>query len=350
MTSLPILTLLLLLPTIGLRAEETIDESTPAKAIASLTDPKKLATLKSERASNPRFQKCLYWLAVGGRVMNRNPMNDDWQGMNEIIVESSRLNKTFGTPYASRIKYSLLVGYIRAKEYGLFTSAGLEELKQGKSATITKGRYAGQEATADHAIPRSVCPELDNQIFNLRLLPSKFNSSKGDKVGEEQVKYAEELNKGGLLSAEGLEAVKSAYKKEVVLPSPPKGLASQESRDKAEEKNQARMDEEAKQMELEVVRAERKGTEAVYDVWVERLKKLGEQANKSKATSDVLTFEKNLNSAMSIWERMFEENWNKNHPRQGAGEDILKQRAYEMQRGQEVAHLESFLDASLRAN
>ena len=116
-----------------------------------------------------------------------------------------------------------------------------------------------------------------------------------------------------------------------------------------EDEKQAKMNEESKQMELELVRAERKGMEAVYEVWVERLKKLGEQANKSKASSDVLIYEKTLNSAMGIWERMFEEKWNKNHPRQGAGDDILKQRAYERQRSQEVAHLESFSDASLRA-
>jgi hypothetical protein len=36
---------------------------TPAFAIASLTDPAKLATLKGERAANPRLQKCVYWLA-----------------------------------------------------------------------------------------------------------------------------------------------------------------------------------------------------------------------------------------------------------------------------------------------
>jgi hypothetical protein len=109
------------------------------------------------------------------------------------------------------------------------------------------------------------------------------------------------------------------------------------------------MNEESKQMELELVRAERKGTEAVYEVWVERLKKLGEQANKTKATSDILIYEKTLNSAMGIWERMFEENWNKNHPRQGAEYDFIKRPAFERQRSQEVAHLESFLDESLRA-
>ena len=43
----------------------TAEESAPIEAIANLTDPKKLATLKGERASNPRLQKCLYWLAIG---------------------------------------------------------------------------------------------------------------------------------------------------------------------------------------------------------------------------------------------------------------------------------------------
>ena len=209
------LLLLFFLCSLGLAEDKakniTAEESAPIEAIASLTDPKKLATLKGERASNPRFQKCLYWLAVGGRMMNRD---DYWEGMSEVIVEASRLNKTFGTPYASAIKDALFVGYIRGENYGLFTSAGLEELKQGKSATITEGEYAGQEATADHYIPRSVCPELDNQIYNLRLCPSSVNSSKGDKVGKEQVESAESLNQRGLLSEKGLDSVKKAYEKE----------------------------------------------------------------------------------------------------------------------------------------
>jgi hypothetical protein len=329
--------LLLFLPTLEVRAEEAIGESTPAKAIASLTDPKKLATLKGERASNPRLQKCLYWVEVDQRAEHGMKLS-----LYPLIMRSLELNGEKDTPYGNAILGSLFENYRLACDMGLFTSEGMNELRQGKSATITKGEYAGQEATADHYIPRSVCPELDNQIFNLRLLPSKLNSSKGDKVKKEQVKYAEELNKGGLLSAEGLEAVKKAYEKE--------GSTQPPQTAESEDEKQVRMNEESKQMELELVRAERKGTEAVYEVWVERLKKLGEQANKSKATKDALTFEDKLNYVMSIWERMFEENWNKNHPRQGAGEDILKQRAYEMQRGQEVAHLESFLDASLRAN
>ena len=38
--------------------------STAAVAIAAQTAPAKLATLKGERAANPRMQRCVYWLAT----------------------------------------------------------------------------------------------------------------------------------------------------------------------------------------------------------------------------------------------------------------------------------------------
>ena len=38
--------------------------SSAAVAIAAQTDPAKLATLKGERAANPRMQRCVYWLAT----------------------------------------------------------------------------------------------------------------------------------------------------------------------------------------------------------------------------------------------------------------------------------------------
>ena len=328
--------LLLFLLCVCAVAEEA--ETTAEEAIASLTDPKKLATLKGERAVNPRFQKCIWYLSQ--RTINRDPA--------VVIDKAMELNKTAGTAYAKAVRRALMEGlYAHNKYGGVGSFEGNQEMKQGKSATITMGEYAGQEATADHIIPLSVCPELQNQIFNLQFLPASLNSSKGNKVEAEQVSFAEGLNKDGLLSAEGLEAVRSAYKKDIVPPPTPPTL-TQEERDKAEEENQARMDEEAKQMELELVRAERKGTEAVYEVWVSRLKKLGKKANESKATKDVLIFEDKLNSALELWERMFEENWNKNHPRQGAEYDVIKRPAFERQRSQEVAHLESFLDEPLR--
>jgi len=187
------------------RDEETIDDSTPAMAIASLTDPQKLANLQGERASNSRFLKCLYWLATA-RAKGESP--------SDIIASANLKNGEQVTSYGTLLSSSLTANLAEADKLGLFSPEGLDELRQGKSATITKGEYAGQGATADHYIPRSVCPELDNQIFNLRLLPSSQNASKGDKVDKKQMNYAKELNEAGLLSAEGLEAVRKAYERD----------------------------------------------------------------------------------------------------------------------------------------
>jgi hypothetical protein len=45
-------------------------------------------------------------------------------------------------------------------------------LRKGNAPTITKGPYAGEIVTGDHIIPRSVCPELDNALFNLEFMPA----------------------------------------------------------------------------------------------------------------------------------------------------------------------------------
>ena len=198
MTFIPILTLLLLLP-IGLRAEETIDESTPAKAIASLTDPVKLATLKGERAANPSLQKCVYWLAYA----------EEQGGKPEAVLdESAKLNKTEGTPYAAFVRWGLLENLKIAKELGLLTPEGMAELKQGKSAIITKGQYAGQKAEADDVIPKALCPELKNQVMNLELLPASLIRAKNDKVTDRAKVFAKELYEAKLLSEEGWKRIK----------------------------------------------------------------------------------------------------------------------------------------------
>ena len=54
-------------------------------AIASLTDPAKLATLKGERAANPRLQKCVYWLAYAEEQGEKSEV---------VLDESAKLNKT----------------------------------------------------------------------------------------------------------------------------------------------------------------------------------------------------------------------------------------------------------------
>ena len=66
--------------------------STPAAAIAAQTDPAKLATLKGERAANPRLQRCVYWLATA-EAAGEKP--------EAVLDEAAKLNKTEGTPYAA---------------------------------------------------------------------------------------------------------------------------------------------------------------------------------------------------------------------------------------------------------
>ena len=167
--------------------------STAAVAIAAQTDPAKLATLKGERAADPRLQRCVYWLAYA-EAQGEKP---------EVVLdESAKLNKTTGTPYAGFVSWGLLENLKIAKELGLLTPEGMAELKRGKSATITKGQYAGQKAEADLVIPKAVCPELQNQVMNLELLPASLNQAKSDKVSDRAKVFAKELYDAKLLSEE----------------------------------------------------------------------------------------------------------------------------------------------------
>ena len=180
-------------------AVPSIKAGTSASALASLTDPAKLATLKGEQAANPLLQKCVYWLAYA-------------EGQGEkpeaVIDESAKLNKTAGTAYAGFLSWGLLENLKIAKELGLLTPEGMAELKQGKSATITKGQYSGQKAEADCVIPVALCPELQNQVMNLELIPASLKRAKSDKVTERAKVFAKELYDAKLLSEEGWQKVK----------------------------------------------------------------------------------------------------------------------------------------------
>jgi hypothetical protein len=197
MSSSVFLCLLLLLTNLHLRAD---DSKTAQIAIASLTDPTKLATLKGARAANPRLQKCIYWLAYA---------EEQGQKPEAVLGEAAKLNKTDATLYAGFIRWGMLENLRIAKELGLLTSVGMAELRRGKSATITKGPYAGQEAEADHVIPKAICPELANQVMNLELLPASLNRAKSDKVTERARVFATELYDAKLLSNEGLNRIKA---------------------------------------------------------------------------------------------------------------------------------------------
>ena len=139
----------------------------------------------------------------------------------------------------------------------------------------------------------------------------------------------------------GIAKGKKAYEKEVE--SAPAPIVENEA------EKQARMNEESKQMELELVRAERKGAGAVYELWKDRTTQQAERANKSKSSSDVLLFEKMVSSTLDalsrfIDKRGFTYRLPSDNPN-SVGQEVPK--SYMMD--EEATRLELLLDYSLRA-
>lgn len=172
-------------------------ESDATTNIASLIDPVKLATL-GERGANPRIQKCVYWLSAA-RTEGKKPS----AVLNSAIKQAGYTNKQA----AKLTKAALLRNFDIAEKLGCLDEPGLAEMRKGKSPTVRKGPYKGDELSVDHIIPKAVCPELDKVIANLELLPLRMNESKNAKVGSRQRALAKKFHDAGLLSASGLNEV-----------------------------------------------------------------------------------------------------------------------------------------------
>lgn len=169
-------------------------ESDYGQQLAALIDPSKLKTL-GQRAANPRLQKAVYILATA-----RSSGQDPGRTADFAI----RLVGMTNAIAASLTREALLRNLTIAERLGCLTPQGLEEMRRGRSPTIRAGPCAGQELSVDHIIPRAVCPELDNVIANLELMPQRMNERKGSKVGARQRDLAGKLHKAGLLSDGGL--------------------------------------------------------------------------------------------------------------------------------------------------
>jgi hypothetical protein len=162
--------------------------------LANLTDPAKIDTLTGKRAATPRLRKTCYWLHT-----TPNPA--------EAIKRAQIKNGSHGTARAQETASALLRNLTILERLGCLDDAGLDKLRRGNAPTITKGPYAGELATVDHIIPRSVIPELDNKLFNLEFMPDTLNQRKDAKIGDRQRQLARKWNDAGLLSDEGLKAV-----------------------------------------------------------------------------------------------------------------------------------------------
>ncbi len=175
--------------------------SATAEILASLTDPAKLDTLKGKRAATPRLRKSCYWIEAARR---------EGQDTVKLIESAQRINGSYGTERAKMLVESLARNRTILERLGCLDEAGMSKLRKGNAPTITKGPYAGELATGDHIIPRSVCPVLDNVIVNLEFLPATLNLKKGAKVGERQVAVARKFHAAGIIDAAALDEVEAA--------------------------------------------------------------------------------------------------------------------------------------------
>ena len=168
------------------------------RAISSLSDPAKLATL-GKRGANSRLNKLVYWLDQARR-----------RGLppQTAISLAQTLNRT-SEPRASLVKAGLLRNLKIADQLGLLTPDNQERLRRGRAAVVTRGPYAGQHAEIDHIVPISLAPEVGNELANLEMLPARLNRNKSDWVGPRQLAHAQALAQAGLLSAESLARVRA---------------------------------------------------------------------------------------------------------------------------------------------
>ncbi|MDA7867627.1 hypothetical protein N9A62_01390 [Akkermansiaceae bacterium] len=169
-----------------------------ANLLAPLIDPAKLDTLKGKRAATPRLRKACYWLQMAH-------MSGFDAG--EIIDQAHAQTGPHEPDRAEAQRDSLIRNRVILERLGCIDEAGLAKLRKGNAPTITKGPYAGEIVTGDHIIPRSVCPELDNALYNLEMMPLTLNQKKSAKIGQRQIDLAKRWNKDGLLSDAGLGAV-----------------------------------------------------------------------------------------------------------------------------------------------
>ena len=167
-----------------------------SQKIASLIAPAKLATL-GKRGANPRVEKVVAILEDARRAGYAVSLV-----ASNAVVLANYTNQLLATLTFD----SLTRNHTIADRLGVFT-AGLDDMRRGKSPIVQRGPYEGDLLSVDHIVPVAVAPELDNLIANLELMPRRMNSSKGAKLGARQYDYAKRFRAAGQLSAQRLAAI-----------------------------------------------------------------------------------------------------------------------------------------------
>lgn len=173
-----------------------MERTDEAWQISSLIDPAKLATL-GKRGANPRVRKITAIL-----------YDAKANGADPAVVAKEACKIIGWTDARAELTAAAMVRNLTIIErLGSTTEEDLAKLRRGNAPTVRKGPYAGQIISVDHIIPRSVCPELDNVIANLELMPLGLNQGKADKITARQVDFAKKMHAAGLLSSSGNAAV-----------------------------------------------------------------------------------------------------------------------------------------------
>jgi len=169
--------------------------------ITALIDPVKLDTLKGDRAANGRLRKVCYWLKDAEKSGSEP---------GATLEDAQQRAGYGGTPRAAADRQSILRNLAILERLGCLTEDGMDKLRKGNAPTITRGPYAGDIASVNHIIPRSVAPELDEKLYNLEFMPSKLNTRKSNGVGQRQRALAKEWAGKRLLSREVAERLLEA--------------------------------------------------------------------------------------------------------------------------------------------
>jgi predicted DNA-binding protein len=167
-------------------------------AVASLSDPAKLATL-GERGANPRLNKIVYWL---DQARNRGLPAGTAVRLAQLVNHTTE-------PRAALVRESLLRNLQIAERLGLLTADNRDRLRHGKAAIVTRGPYARSPVEIDHIVPYSLAKEAGNELANLEMLPEPLNRRKSNRVGERQAAHARRLFQAGLISKESLARVEA---------------------------------------------------------------------------------------------------------------------------------------------
>ena len=190
--------LLLSLLAAGLALAGWLVRQSPEFAIADLANPTELRTL-GERGANSRLNQIVFRLHEAERS-GRNPTN---------VLATALWVVYRNEAHRDLVQVSLIRNLTIAHRLGLLTDTheNLAQLQRGRSPTITSGPYAGEKTEVDHIVPRSLAPELDNELANLELMPASLNRRKSNRVTSRQMAHAEKLLAAGLLRPGTLERV-----------------------------------------------------------------------------------------------------------------------------------------------